>query len=160
MSGAEILIGLVMLIGLIGVVVPVLPGLALIAAAALVWVLVDRPGPVGWAAFIVIVVLAVLGMVAPTWISGRRAGAAGLPGWVMLAGVVGAVAGFFLIPVVGALAGWPAGVFLAELARHRRVGPAWDSTVDVLKALGVGVALQFATGVAMITVWALALIAT
>ena len=56
-------------------------------------------------------VIAVLGIAAPTWLSGRRATAAGLPGWVLLAGVAGAVAGFFLIPVVGALIGWPAGVF-------------------------------------------------
>src|SRR5262245_4517847 len=105
MSGAEILLGLAMLVGLIGVLVPVLPGLLLIVAAALGWLLLERPGPIGWAAFALIVGVGLLGMAAPAWISGRRANAAGLPGWVMLAGVVGAVAGFFLIPVVGALVG-------------------------------------------------------
>jgi uncharacterized protein YqgC (DUF456 family) len=109
---------------------------------------------------VVIVGIAILGIAAPTWVSGRRATAAGLPGWVLLAGVAGAVAGFFLIPVVGALIGWPAGVFVAELARHRHPGPAWASTKEVLKNLGLGVAVQFVAGVAMIALWVLAVLAT
>jgi uncharacterized protein YqgC (DUF456 family) len=159
-NGFEILLGLVMLVGLIGVLVPVLPGLLLIAAAAVVWALVERPGPWGWAAVAVIAVIAILGIAAPTWLSGRRATAAGLPGWVLLAGVAGAVAGFFLIPVVGALIGWPVGVFVAELVRHRHPGPAWASTKDALKGMGVGVAVQFVAGVAMIALWAAAVLAT
>ena len=159
-NGVEILLGLVMLVGLIGVVVPVLPGLLLIAGAAVIWALVERPGPWGWGAVAVIGVIAILGIVAPTWLSGRRATAAGLPGWVLVAGVAGAVAGFFLIPVVGALIGWPAGVFVAELARHRHPGPAWASTKEVLKTLGLGVAVQFVAGVAMIALWVLAVLAT
>jgi hypothetical protein len=79
---------------------------------------------------------------------------------VLVAGVAGAVAGFFLIPVVGALIGWPAGVFVAELARHRHPGPAWASTKDVLKSLGLGVAVQFVAGVAMIALWVLAVLGT
>jgi hypothetical protein len=125
-----------------------------------IWALVERPGPWGWGAVAVIGVIAILGIVAPTWLSGRRATAAGLPGWVLVAGVAGAVAGFFLVPVVGALIGWPAGVFVAELARHRHPGPAWASTKEVLKSLGLGVAVQFVAGVAMIALWVLAVLGT
>ena len=159
-NGVEILLGLVMLVGLVGVLVPVLPGLLLIAGAAVIWAIVEHPGPWGWSAVAMIGVIAILGIAAPTWLSGRRATAAGLPGWVLLAGVAGAVAGFFLIPVVGALIGWPGGVFVAELVRHRHLGPAWASTKEALKSLGIGVAVQFALGVAMIALWAVVVLAT
>jgi hypothetical protein len=58
------------------------------------------------------------------------------------------------------LIGWPAGVFVAELARHRHPGPAWASTKEALKGLGIGVAVQFVAGIAMIALWAVAVLAT
>ena len=159
-SETEVVLALVMLAGLVGVLVPVLPGLLLIGGAAIAWAVVDDPGSLGWAAVVVIVVIGVVGLVAPSWLSARRARGAGLPAWVMVAGVVGAIVGFFAIPVVGALLGWPAGVFVAELVRRRRTAPAWRSTVEALKGLGMGLVVQFVAGVVMIAVWALAAVAT
>jgi uncharacterized protein YqgC (DUF456 family) len=72
---------------------------------------------------------------------------------VLTAGALGAVVGFFVVPVVGALLGGPAGIFVAELARVREPSRAWASTLEALKGVGLGIVVQFVAGVAMIAVW-------
>jgi uncharacterized protein len=158
-SSTEILVGLVMLVGLIGVFVPVFPGLILIVGAALVWA-AERSGPVAWGVFAVIAVFGVAGLITSTVVPARRASASGAPAWVVISGCVGMVIGFFAIPVVGALIGFPAGVLVAELLRHRRLGPAWRSTRGALASVGIGIAIQLVAGVAMIAIWAVAVAAT
>jgi uncharacterized protein YqgC (DUF456 family) len=159
MSTLEVVLGLVMLVGLVGVVVPVFPGLVLVAGAGLVWA-IDLGGPGAWSAFAVMAAVAVGGIVASSVLPARRASAAGAPAWVVVAGVVGLVIGFFVVPVVGALVGFPAGVFVAELARHRHPGPAWRATWEALKNVGLGIAIQLSAGVAMIVIWVVAVFAT
>ena len=143
-----------MLVGLVGVFIPVIPGLLLILGAGIVWAFAEDVGPAGWGAVAAMALIAVLGSAAPYWVAGRRGAGAGLPGWVLLAAAVGTVVGFFVIPVVGALVGGPAGIFVAELVRHRAVSAAWRSTATVLKGLGLGILVQFVAGVAMIGTWA------
>jgi uncharacterized protein YqgC (DUF456 family) len=70
------------------------------------------------------------------------------------------VIGFFAVPVVGALIGFPAGVFVAELLRHRHHGPAWRATWEALKSVGLGIAIQLGAGVAMIAIWSVAVFTT
>jgi uncharacterized protein YqgC (DUF456 family) len=70
------------------------------------------------------------------------------------------VIGFFVVPVIGALIGFPVGVFVAELVRHRHPGPAWRATWVALKGVGIGIAIQLGAGVVMIGVWLAAVLAT
>jgi len=77
-----------------------------------------------------------------------------------VAGLVGAVIGFFVIPVVGALVGFPAGIFVAELGRVRDVRAAWRATWEAIKGLGMGIAIGFAAGIVMIGVWVFAVFTT
>jgi uncharacterized protein len=160
MTELEIIALIAMVVGLIGVIVPVLPGLLLILGAGIVWAVAQDAGASGWAVVVAMGVLAAVGTVAPYRLSGRRASAVGVPGWVLFAGAVGAVIGFFVIPVVGALIGGPAGIFVAELLRHRNPRVAWRSTVEAMKGIGIGVLIQFGVGVAMIGVWVLGVITT
>jgi hypothetical protein len=159
MSAFEVTIGLVMLVGLVGVVVPVFPGLILVAGATFVWAL-ERGGTVAWVTCALVVAVGTAGVVASGVLPARRASAAGAPGWVIVAGAVGMVIGFFVVPVVGALVGFPAGVLVAELWRHRRLGPAWRATWDALKGVGAGIAIQLGAGVVMIGIWAAAVAST
>ena len=149
MTWTEAVVLVVMLVGLVGVFIPVIPGLPSILGAGIVWAFAGDVGPSGWAAVAAMALFAALGSAAPYWLAGRRGVGAGLPGWVLLAAAVGTVVGFFAIPVVGALVGGPAGIFVAELVRHRDVSAAWRSTATVLKALGLGVLVQFVAGVAI-----------
>lgn len=159
MSALEVLLGLAMLVGLIGVVLPIFPGLILIAGAGLVWALAES-SLLGWMVFGIMSAAAIAGMILGTSLPARRAAAQGAPPWVVLAGVAGMVIGFFAIPVVGALVGFPAGVFVAEFFRHHQLAEAWRATLDALTTVGVGIAIQLGAGVLMVATWAMAVWAT
>src|SRR6187402_2807394 len=112
MSGLEVVLAIVMLAGLVGVVLPVLPGLLVIAGAGLVWALA-APSPLRLWIAALLGAIAAGATVAAAAVPVRRASAVGAPRAVLMAGAAGMVAGFFLIPVVGALIGFPAGIFVA-----------------------------------------------
>jgi uncharacterized protein YqgC (DUF456 family) len=158
-SQLEVVLGIVMLVGLVGVIVPVFPGLILVIGAGFVWAL-QRGGPGAWVVFAIIAAVGIAAIAASSVLPARRASSAGAPAWVVAAGAVGLVVGFFVVPVIGALIGFPAGVFVAELVRHRRPGPAWRATWDALKGVGIGIAIQLGAGVVMIGVWVAAVLAT
>ena len=148
----ELLVLLVMAVGLLGVLVPVLPGLLLIWGAGVFWAWADGGGA-RWAVAVLLTVLLVAGSVAKYTLPARSASGAGAPRRTLLLGALGAVVGFFVIPVAGLLVGGVAGVFLAELARLGGTAPAWRSTRAVLVGVGVGILVEPATGALMIWVW-------
>ena len=149
----ELLVAVAMVVGLVGLVVPVLPGLALMWVAVGVWALLDGGGTVRWTTFAVVTVLAVVGTVAALTWSGRKATGAGAPWWALAAAMVGAVIGFFTIPVLGIVVGGVGGLWLAELVRLRHPKAAWDTTWEALQGYGVGTLVQMLAGVAILGVW-------
>jgi uncharacterized protein len=147
------LIALAMAVGLIGTLLPLLPGLPIIWAAALVFGLAegfDRPGAV---AFTLITLVGVAGVSAGLILPHRRVAARGAPASTVAAGVVLGIVGFFAIPVVGLVLGAVGGVLLAERARTGDWDVAWTTTKDLLVGFGIGVAVEFAAGLAMILCW-------
>jgi uncharacterized protein YqgC (DUF456 family) len=149
----EILVAVALVVGLVGLVVPVLPGLLLMWAAVGVWALLDGGGTWRWATFGVVTVLTAVGTVAGLALTSRRASGAGAPGWVLLVGMVGAIVGFFTIPVLGLVVGAIGAIWLAELIRLRNVRDAWDTTWAALEGYGVGTVVQGLAGVAIVIVW-------
>ncbi|HVM08366.1 MAG TPA: DUF456 domain-containing protein [Acidimicrobiales bacterium] len=148
-----LLVALAMLVGLIGTVVPLIPGLTLIAGAAVVYGLVEGFGTVGVVAMIVIAVLAVAGTLAGIVLPHRAAGGAGASRSSLLVGVVGAVIGFFVVPVVGLPIGGALGIYLGERMRTGEHPAAWRATAATLKGFGVGALVQVAAGILMIATW-------
>jgi uncharacterized protein YqgC (DUF456 family) len=156
----EVLVLLVMLLGLVGVVVPVLPGLLLVWAAAVTWAWLDGAGAARWTVAGLLTVLLVTATVLNYVLPARSVSGAGAPRSTLLIATVGAVLGFFLVPVVGLVVGGVVAVFLAETARLRAVAPAWRSTRAVLVAVGLGVLVQLAAGTLMVAVWVLGVLVT
>lgn len=159
--GAEglLLIALVMAVGVVGVLVPVLPGLLLISVAALVWALQERD-TVSWVVFASMLVVMGLGAIAKYVLPARSLAGAGAPRSTLFVGGVGAVVGFFVIPVVGLLVGGVGGVFIAELSRldgDRQA--AWRSTWVTLKAVGIGVLIELGAAIVAVAIWAVAVLA-
>ena len=152
-ASGELLVAVAMLVGVAGVVIPVLPGLLLVWAAGVVWVWLDGAGPTRIAVGVLLTLLFVVGTVAKYVLPARSASGAGAPRWILLVGAVGAVAGFFLIPVVGVVVGGVGAVFLAELARLHDARAAWRSTWVVLRAVGIGMLIELATAVLMLGTW-------
>ncbi|MEH6796812.1 MAG: DUF456 domain-containing protein [Rhodococcus sp. (in: high G+C Gram-positive bacteria)] len=148
----EVLVGLVILVGLVGIVVPILPGTILIFAAVGVWAWFTG-GAAAWTVFAIATVLLVLsGVVKYTW-PGRRMREAGVPMRSLMVGGLLGIVGFFVIPVVGLFIGFIAGVYVAEIPRHRNYSEAWRSTVHATKAAGLSILVELFGALLASAVW-------
>ena len=154
------LVAVAMAIGIAGTVVPLVPGLGLVAAAALAYGILEGFGGVGVVAFAVIVALAVAGTAAGVVLPKRAADGAGAPRSSLLLGALGAVIGFFAVPVVGLPLGGAVGIYLGELARTSDRGAAWQTTRATLKGFGLATLVQLAAGLAMAAVWVVWVVAS
>jgi uncharacterized protein YqgC (DUF456 family) len=147
------LVALAMAVGTIGTLVPVLPGLALVWAAGLVYGLAEGFGTIGSAAMVLMTALAVAGVAAGWLLPKRAAAAAGAHRRSVWLGVVGAVVGFFVVPVVGVAVGGLLGLYAGEWQRTRDPALAWNATRRTLVAFGLATLAQFAAALAMIATW-------
>lgn len=147
------LVGLAMVVGIIGTIVPLLPGLPIVWAAALVYGVVEGFGAIGWVSFALITIVGIAGMVAAFVVPQRRVQAGGAPFSTTVVGIIGAVIGFFVIPIIGIVVGGVVGVFLAERARTGDWNEAWASTKNALVGFGIGALIQMGAGVAMMATW-------
>lgn len=147
------LVAAAMVIGLVGVVVPALPGTFLILVAGVCWAwFVEESGTGRWVVVGVLAVLFVLGAVAKYALPGRRLSGQ-LPRSTLLLGAAGAVIGLVLFPPFGLIIGGVLGVYLAEVRRLGPGAPARRSTVEVLKAVGLGILAELTAGVLMVATW-------
>lgn len=147
------LVAVVMVVGLAGVVIPMLPGLALIWVAALVYGLQVGFGAGGVVVMVVLTLLTVVSTVLGVILPKRAAAESGASGRTQLVGVLGALVGFFAIPVVGVVVGALVGVLLAEYADKGNWPDARSATIGVAKGFGISSVVQLAIGLSMIAVW-------
>ncbi len=144
MTLVEVLCALAIVVGLLGIVVPVLPGVFIIAAAMVVWAYDTGTGLAWGIAWSALVVLAV-GFVVKYLVPHRRLKDAGVPRRTIVIGAVLGIVGFFVIPVIGLFIGFIGGVWLAESGRLGR-SQAWPSTKAALKATGLSILIELASG--------------
>lgn len=142
-----------LLVGLAGTIVPILPGILLMWAAVVGYGLVAGFDAIGIGAIVVVTVLAAISVILGLVLPKQAADAAGASTKSQWAAVLGAIIGFFVIPVVGALVGAVAGIALAEYGDKGDWGPAWQSTKGVLKGMGLAAIAQFGIGVIITVVW-------
>ena len=147
------LVATVMAVGLVGTVVPVMPGLVLIWAAGLVYGLVSGFGTAGIVAFAVMTLLLVAGTVLSYTLPHRAGIQGGAARSSMMLGIVGAVIGMVVIPVLGLPIGAVLGVLLGEFRRLRQWPAAWATTKVVVIGFGKAALAEFLAGVAMIGAW-------
>jgi hypothetical protein len=142
--------GVLVVVGLFGIVVPVLPGTILVGAGILVWAIAEGTGE-AWATFAVAALCLGVGAVVKYAVPGRRLKAAVPTSTLVVAGAA-AIIGFFVIPVVGALVGFPIGIYLAERLRVGHAG-AWPSTKAALRALAHSMLIEMLAALAATAVW-------
>jgi uncharacterized protein YqgC (DUF456 family) len=152
-----VLVALAIAVGLVGMVVPLLPGSLLVGAAIGVWALV-RAEPGAWVTFAVAAGLLAVGVVVKYLVPGRRLAESGVPGTSLLVGACLGLVGFFVVPVLGLPLGFVAGIYGAEWVRqgHERALPA---TIAALRAVGTGIAIELAFGLAAALVWVVGVVA-
>ena len=91
-------------------------------------------------------------------LTGRKLKQLEVPTWSILVAVVGGVVGMFLIPVVGVFVGFAVALLLSEWVRHRSLGQAFHYSVQVLKATGTGVLIEFLLVCVAASVWMLGVV--
>lgn len=151
----ELVVAAVMAVGLAGVIVPVLPGLVLIGVAGLVWAWFTGT----WAAWLVVAVMLVIIGVG-TWfkyrVPGREMATANVSSLTWVLAGVGAVVGFFAVPIIGFVLGFVLGTFAGEWLSLGTPHQARQATLRLVRGIGKGMAIEFLAGVAAITLYGLA----
>lgn len=152
---ATVLIGLAIVVGVLGIVVPVLPGSILIALAGLVWAFLHQT-PAAWAVFAGMAVLLAAGATTTYVLTARRTQSAGVPLSSQLGAAVAGIIGFFVIPVIGVLVFFPLGLLLMEYLRLRDVPGALRSAGVALRAMLIGMGIEFAAALGAAILWTVA----
>jgi uncharacterized protein YqgC (DUF456 family) len=136
----------------VGTVYPVLPGSLLAIGTLIGWALVVG-SQAAWTAAIVGVVLAAAGWSAGTVLTGRTLRRQRIPGRSVMVAVVCGVIGMFAIPLFGLFIGFGAGLLASEYARRRDVRAALSSSAAALKAMGLGILVEFSMVCLACSVW-------
>ena len=157
MTGTVVACGVLVVVGLFGIVVPVIPGTVLVLLGILVWA--SEVGSAGaWTVFAVATACLVVGAVVKYAVPGRRLRAT-VPTRTLVVGGAGAVVGFFVIPVVGMLVGFPIGIYVAERVRVGAAG-AWPSTRSALIALAHSILIELVAALLATAVWVAGVVAS
>lgn len=146
-------VGIAMAVGIVGTVLPFLPGTGLILTAAVAYGFLVGWSTAGFAAIATIAVLFLIGMVAKYVLADRSAGRGGAPRRSLGIGAIGAVIGFFVIPVLGVVVGGVGALVYAEYQRTGTWELAWRSTRTTLLSIGTGVVVEAFAGIAMALTW-------
>lgn len=157
-TGLDVLVAVAIAVGLVGILVPLLPGALLVLAAMLVWA-IDVSETTGWVVFGLAAAVIAVGQVVKYTVPGKRLKAGGIPNRSLLFGGVLGIVGFFVVPVVGLLIGFPLGIYLAERARLGPAG-AWPSTKAALRAVGVSILIELASALVATAIWVGGVVAT
>jgi uncharacterized protein len=147
-----VVVGLAIAVGIVGVVVPVLPGALLAWGAIALWAIATGSAT-AWAVLAAATLLIGGAQVVKYLVPGRRLRDAGVPRQSILAGLLVAGVGFFVIPVVGFFIGFPIGVYVEERRRLTGHASAWRSTRHALRAIGLSIAIELTSAVLAAGVW-------
>lgn len=152
-----VLAGLAYIVGLTGIVVPVLPGTITIAIATLVWAIVIGGWP-AWIVFAIVLVLSAIGMTTSYVLTGRKLHAAEVPMWPIYVGIAAGIVGFFVIPLLGLLIGFVLGLCISEAVRQKDLSKGLGSAWIAVKALGVGIMIEFSLAMLSTIVFAIGVV--
>lgn len=148
-----VLVGFGMAAALVGTVFPAFPGVGLAWLVALVFGFMAGWSPLalGFMVSITAVTIAAFGLMIV--LPKRATDATGASRSATWAGLLGAIVGFFAIPVFGFVIGGAAGVYLAEYHSGRDPSVAWTSTKATLKGFGIAALVQVCAVIAITAIW-------
>jgi uncharacterized protein YqgC (DUF456 family) len=152
-----IVAGILLAVAVFGSVYPVLPA-SLVALVTLIvwgWVLGSAAS---WTAAVIGALLICVGWSARALLTGRMLKKRHIPRGSILVAVLAGVVGMFVIPLVGLFVGFAAGLFVSEYVRQGDFQSALRSSVEALKATGVGMLVEFGTVSLAASVWMIGVI--
>lgn len=152
-----VIAGILLAVAALGTIIPVLPGSLLTIGTLLAWGWILGSGASWWSAGIGMGI-ALVGWSASTVLTGRNLKKQMIPrGSIFLAVVLGVV-GMFLIPVLGLFLGFGMGLLLGEFSRRRNLPEALRASGSALKAMGVGMVVEFGCAALASSVWMIGVI--
>ena len=130
-----------MLVALAGIIFPILPGspVAIITMLAWAWLIGSTAS---WATGIIAAALALMGWSASLVLTGRTMRRERIPNTPILIATASAIVGLFVIPFFGIFIGFALGLFGAEYYRRRDAMAALRSSLEALKAMGIGMLVE------------------
>lgn len=139
---ATVIAAVALIVAALGTIFPILPGsiLTIITLIAWAWAL---GSPAAWTAGIIGSLIGLAGLSAAAVLTGRKMRREQIPNGPILVGVVGAVVGMFVIPVVGLFLGFAVGLLAAEIVRRKDLRAALRSSAEALKSMGLGILVEF-----------------
>jgi uncharacterized protein YqgC (DUF456 family) len=147
-----LMVGLVMLLGLLGVLIPGVPGRWLVWAAILWWSMHVQTG-LAWVLLVGSTAVLLIDQVLVWLLPPRRIRGVGVTHRMTVWAGVGALVGFFLVPVVGAVPGFIGGIYATERRRLGGHGPAMASTRTVMRAVGTSVLVELVACLLVVGAW-------
>lgn len=129
------------IVGCVGIVIPVLPGSILALIGLVIWAFVVQ-APEGWMVLALGGTLLIAGLSSSLVLTSSKLKRRAIPNRTLLFGVVGAVVGMFVIPVVGLLIGFVLGLLLSETVRNRNLTTALETSWIAAKAMGLGMLVE------------------
>jgi len=149
--------GVLLAVAVFGTVYPLLPGspIALVTLIAWGWVLSSAAS---WIAAGIGAVLVCVGWSASALLTGRKLKQEKIPRRSILVAVLAGIVGMFVIPVFGLFVGFAAGLFLSEYVRGGDFRSALRSSVEALKATGLGMLVEFGMVALAGSVWMIGVI--
>ncbi len=144
---------LVLVTGLLGTIFPILPGILLMWAAVVGYGFVAGFDVLGIGVIVVATILTAVSIGLGVLLPKQAADAAGASKKSQIASIIGAIIGFFVIPIIGIFVGAVAGIALAEYLDKGEWDPAWASTKGVLTGMGIAALAQFAVGMVILIIW-------
>jgi len=148
-----ILFLVVMLVGLAGTLLPILPGIVLMWGATIAYGFAVGFGGVAIPVIIIASLLTIIALASGFVLPKRAAEEAGASNRSQWFAAIGAIIGFFVIPIVGAIIGAVAGIALSEYQRTGDWAATRRSTIGIAKGFGLSALAQFSLGFLMLVVW-------
>lgn len=152
-----VLAGLAYIVGLTGIVVPVLPGTITLVVATLIWAIVVGGWP-AWVAFGLVLVFGAIGMTTSYVLTGKRLHAAEVPMWPIYIAIASGIVGIFVIPFLGLPIGFLLGLYITEAIRQQDWKKGFTSAWIAMKALGVGILIEFSLAMLSTITFAIAVV--
>lgn len=143
---------LLVLAGIVGAVVQIWPSAPFIGGGILLWAFTVNT-PLAWGIFAFTAFILVIAFIAKFVIPGKKLTQSGIPNSTLILGLVGAVVGYFIIPVVGFIVGMVAAIYIVEYLRLQSTQEAWKSTLEALKVVGLSIVIELLAALVATSAW-------
>jgi uncharacterized protein YqgC (DUF456 family) len=141
-------------LGMIGTVAPIIPGAILIWFSVLLWAWADGFHAIGWAALLVLAILAIVAEIGDLLFASWGAKKGGASWRSLFIAGVAAIAGFLIFNLLGAILGAVLGMLAWEAYRRGwKWREAWRASRGLILGYVIAMIFKFTVGALMVVVF-------